>query len=35
MNNAGQGLQATVDAIDPEDFRAVLELNLVAPLWQY
>ncbi|WP_236257631.1 SDR family oxidoreductase [Streptomyces hygroscopicus] len=35
VNNAGQGLQATVDAIDPEDFRAVLELNLVAPLWQY
>ncbi|GLV75891.1 SDR family oxidoreductase [Streptomyces hygroscopicus] len=32
VNNAGQGLQATVDAIDPEDFRAVLELNLVAPL---
>ena len=32
VNNAGQGLQATVDAIDPDDFRAVLELNLVAPL---
>ncbi|MFI7312479.1 SDR family oxidoreductase [Streptomyces hygroscopicus] len=32
VNNAGQGLQATVDATDPEDFRAVLELNLVAPL---
>ncbi|MFF3484200.1 SDR family oxidoreductase [Streptomyces sp. NPDC002701] len=32
VNNAGQGLQATVDAIDPDDFRAVLELNLLAPL---
>ncbi|MFE5028855.1 SDR family oxidoreductase [Streptomyces sp. NPDC056656] len=32
VNNAGQGLQATVDAIDPDDFRALLELNLVAPL---
>jgi NADP-dependent 3-hydroxy acid dehydrogenase YdfG len=32
VNSAGQGLQATVDAIDPDDFRAVLELNLVAPL---
>ncbi|GAB4085380.1 SDR family oxidoreductase [Myceligenerans cantabricum] len=32
VNNAGQGLQAVVDEIDPDDFRAVLELNLVAPL---
>jgi NADP-dependent 3-hydroxy acid dehydrogenase YdfG len=32
VNNAGQGLQATIDAIDPDDFRALLELNLVAPL---
>jgi NADP-dependent 3-hydroxy acid dehydrogenase YdfG len=32
VNNAGQGLQATVDTIDPNDFRALLELNLVAPL---
>jgi NADP-dependent 3-hydroxy acid dehydrogenase YdfG len=32
VNNAGQGLQATVDAIDPDDFRAILELNLLAPL---
>ncbi|MCO5971898.1 SDR family oxidoreductase [Actinoallomurus soli] len=32
VNSAGQGLQATVDVIDPDDFRAVLELNLVAPL---
>ena len=32
VNNAGQGLQATIDAIDPGDFRAIIELNLVAPL---
>jgi NADP-dependent 3-hydroxy acid dehydrogenase YdfG len=32
VNNAGQGLQAPIDAIDPDDFRALLELNLVAPL---
>jgi short-subunit dehydrogenase len=32
VNNAGQGLQATVGEIDPNDFRDVLELNLVAPL---
>ncbi|MEU6058247.1 SDR family oxidoreductase [Streptomyces sp. NPDC047097] len=32
VNNAGQGLQATIDAIDPDDFRALLELNLIAPL---
>ncbi|AMM21661.1 short-chain dehydrogenase [Frondihabitans sp. PAMC 28766] len=32
VNNAGQGLQATVEQIDLDDFRAVLELNLVAPL---
>ena len=32
VNNAGQGLQATVDAIDPDDFRAIIELNLIAPL---
>ena len=32
VNNAGQGLQAIVEAIDPDDFRALLELNLVAPL---
>ncbi len=32
VNNTGQGLQANVDEIDPEDFRALLDLNLVAPL---
>lgn len=32
VNNAGQGLQADIEAIDPEDFRALLDLNLVAPL---
>ena len=32
VNNAGQGLQAPIDEIDPDDFRAILDLNLVAPL---
>lgn len=32
VNNAGQGFQATLERIDLGDFRAVLELNLVAPL---
>lgn len=32
VNNAGQGLQAAVERIALDDFRAVLELNLVAPL---
>ena len=32
VNNAGQGLQATAEQIELDDFRAVLELNLVAPL---
>lgn len=32
VNNAGQGLQAALDAIEPDDFRALIELNLVAPL---
>lgn len=32
INNAGQGLQSTTEQIDLEDFRSVLELNLVAPL---
>jgi len=32
VNNAGQGLQATTEQIALADFRAVLELNLVAPL---
>lgn len=32
VNNAGQGLQATIEQIALDDLRAVLELNLVAPL---
>lgn len=32
VNNAGQGLQATTEQISLDDFREVLELNLVAPL---
>jgi NADP-dependent 3-hydroxy acid dehydrogenase YdfG len=32
VNNAGQGLQATIEQLDLDDFRAVLDLNLVAPL---
>ena len=32
VNNAGQGLQATAEQIGLDDFRAVLELNLIAPL---
>ena len=32
VNNAGQGLQASVEQTALDDFRALLELNLVAPL---
>jgi short-subunit dehydrogenase len=32
VNNAGQGLQATIEEVDLGDVRAVLELNVVAPL---
>lgn len=32
VNNAGQGLQASVEETDRADLRALLELNLVAPL---
>jgi NADP-dependent 3-hydroxy acid dehydrogenase YdfG len=32
VNNAGQGLQAEVEQLALDDLRAVLELNLVAPL---
>jgi NADP-dependent 3-hydroxy acid dehydrogenase YdfG len=32
VNSAGQGLQATLEEIDPDDLRAILDLNLVAPL---
>lgn len=32
INNAGQGLQASIDEIKIEDYRYLLNLNLVAPL---
>ena len=32
VNNAGRGLQAPVEETDPDDFRAILEVDLVAPL---
>lgn len=32
VNNAGQGIEIAVDRVDPDDFRALLELNLLAPL---
>jgi short-subunit dehydrogenase len=32
VNNAGQGLQAEIEQISLDDFRAVFELNVVAPL---
>jgi short-subunit dehydrogenase len=32
VNNAGQGLQLPLEDVDLDDFRAVIELNLVAPL---
>jgi len=32
VNNAGQGLHIPLEAVDPADFRAVLDLNVVAPL---
>ena len=32
VNNAGQGLHADIEDIGVDDFRAVLDLNLVAPL---
>ena len=32
VNNAGQGLHVPLEAVDPADFRAVLDLNVVAPL---
>jgi NADP-dependent 3-hydroxy acid dehydrogenase YdfG len=32
VNNAGQGLQASIEVLALDDLRAVLELNLVAPL---
>ncbi|MGI3783329.1 MAG: SDR family oxidoreductase [Janthinobacterium lividum] len=32
VNNAGQGLEAEIEQISLDDFRALLELNLIAPL---
>ena len=32
INNAGQGLHEPLEKVDPDDFRAILELNAVAPL---
>jgi NAD(P)-dependent dehydrogenase (short-subunit alcohol dehydrogenase family) len=32
VNNAGQDFNAPVEAIDPDDFRSILELNLIGPL---
>ena len=32
LNIAGQGLQGGIEEIKPEDFRAILDLNVVAPL---
>jgi short-subunit dehydrogenase len=32
VNNAGQGLHVALEDVDLDDFRAVLELNVVAPL---
>lgn len=32
INNAGQGLYAAVEEIEAAEFRALLELNLIAPL---
>ncbi len=33
VNNAGQGLHSPIEEIKPNDFRDVLELNVVAHLW--
>jgi NADP-dependent 3-hydroxy acid dehydrogenase YdfG len=32
VNNAGQGLHVPLEQVNPDDFRAILELNVVAPL---
>jgi short-subunit dehydrogenase len=32
VNNAGQGLQLPLEKVELDDFRAVIELNVVAPL---
>ncbi len=32
VNNAGQGLHVALEQLDPDDLRAVFELNVIAPL---
>jgi short-subunit dehydrogenase len=32
INNAGQGMRAPVESIDLDDYRSILELNVLAPL---
>ena len=32
INNAGQGLHVPIDQVDPDDFRSILDLNVIAPL---
>ncbi len=32
INNAGQGLHTPIEAIDPDDLRAIFELNVIGPL---
>lgn len=32
VNNAGQGLHVPLTELDPDDYRAVVELNVIAPL---
>ncbi|MGI9252573.1 MAG: SDR family oxidoreductase, partial [Thermomicrobiales bacterium] len=32
VNNAGQGLHVPVEGIDPEAFRTIFDLNVIAPL---
>lgn len=32
VNNAGQGLHVPVEEIDPDDLRAIFELNVIGPL---
>jgi short-subunit dehydrogenase len=32
VNNAGQGLHLPLEKVDPDDLRAVFELNVIAPL---
>lgn len=32
INNAGQGMAASVESINIEDYRSIIELNVIAPL---